>query len=156
MMKTAATVIDIFTSPTTGGKMIRHAQIQALAGKGLVGDRYYRDNDCPNPAAITIQSIEAIKECCRVLQRDFSAADFRRNIIVTGIELNSLVGKEFSIGNVRLRGFELCHPCRELGSRLEADLFLGLKNRGGLRAFIISSGTISIADSVSETTEISQ
>ena len=72
----------------------------------------------------------------------------RRNIVTEGIDLNSLVGKRFSIGNVLLEGIEPCDPCASLGRRLATPsvsapaIVRALANRGGLRACVVEGGTL--------------
>jgi MOSC domain-containing protein YiiM len=72
------------------------------------------------------------------------------------VRLNSLVGKEFLVGTVRLRGVELCDPCGSLGRRLATaslsapqvvERFMG---RGGLRAEVIEGGELRVGDSIVE------
>ena len=72
----------------------------------------------------------------------------RRNLVTRGVRLNELVGQEFFIGDVRLRGVELCEPCLGLGSALAspqlpaASVVKQLLHRAGLRADVLSSGVI--------------
>lgn len=78
---------------------------------------------------------------------DISAT--RRNIVTKGIDLNALVGKEFTIGKAKFRGVELCEPCRKLGRLLgnntisRGAVVKAFVGSGGLRADVITSGIIS-------------
>jgi MOSC domain-containing protein YiiM len=64
--------------------------------------------------------------------------------------LNHLVGREFRIGGVKIRGIRLCEPCDHLQRLTGHPLIKGLRHRGGLRAQILSQGAIRVADLVSE------
>lgn len=143
-------VTNIFISAAQGARCISLSEVKAIAGKGLDGDRYCLSINDPmgNHNAVTLQSEEAITDCNIDLESTFLPEDFRRNIITRGIDLNSLVGRNFRIADVLLQGFELCHPCKYLTNLLQKDVLRGLCNRGGLRARILQSGTISIGDSV--------
>ena len=85
----------------------------AIPGKGLVGDRYFDGvgTFSPHPQKpdfeITLIESEKIDSFAAESRLPFSAFDARRNIVTEGIDLNALVGKEFLIGAVRLRGIRL-------------------------------------------------
>jgi len=76
--------------------------------------------------------------------------DARRNIVTRGVPLNHLVGKEFTLGGVTLRGVRLCEPCTHLEGLTEKGVLTGLIHRGGLRAQIIKDGTIRVGDAIQE------
>lgn len=80
----------------------------------------------------------------------FTAAQTRRNILIDGIsaeDLNDLIGKEFRLGKILLKGVELCDPCHRPAQLVnKPDFINAFDNRGGLRAEIQSSGTISVGD----------
>ena len=72
----------------------------------------------------------------------------RRNLVVRGIDLNALVGREFGIGAVRALGQRLCEPCVHLQRLTHPGVVAGLVHRGGLRADLLSSGEIRLGDAV--------
>ena len=67
-----------------------------------------------------------------------------------GAALNHLVGKEFLVGEVKVRGIRLCEPCSHLERLTAQPVIKGLRHRGGLRAQILSEGWIHVGDVVSE------
>jgi MOSC domain-containing protein YiiM len=73
----------------------------------------------------------------------------RRNIVTSGIELNGLVGRRFRIGEVECVGRRLAEPCAHLEKLARPGLLRPLVHRGGLRADILQSGTITVGDAVS-------
>jgi MOSC domain-containing protein YiiM len=64
------------------------------------------------------------------------------------VPLNHLVGREFTVGDVRLRGIRLCEPCAHMESLSKPGARKALRHRGGLRAEILESGTIRAGDAV--------
>jgi MOSC domain-containing protein YiiM len=128
--------------------------VQAIPGVGLDGDRYALKQGTfykPEPDfELTLIEAEAIE----ALQRDYhltlSAGDARRNLVTRGVALNHLVGREFQIGVVKVRGIRLCEPCSHLEAMVGQPVIKGLRHRGGLRAQILSEGTIRVGDAVRE------
>lgn len=145
-----ATVVKIYISPQTGGQQQALDEVEAVEFSGLSGDRYFKlHTSAPgNQGAVTLLDISQVELCNAELHTNFAPADFRRNLVTEGIDLNSLVGHEFMVGETRLRGFELCQPCGYISELLGADLLRSLDQRGGLRAWIISSGRIKTGDPV--------
>ena len=78
----------------------------------------------------------------------------RRNIVTRGIRLVPLIGAEFTIGGVRLRGVEQCEPCSGLGRNLSNEtldppqVVKAFVHRAGIRAEILSNGTIRVGDPI--------
>ncbi|MCI0364973.1 MAG: MOSC domain-containing protein [Phycisphaerales bacterium] len=132
--------------------------VRAVPGRGLEGDRYFTQSGTfgknpkkPDPSQqATLIEIEAIE----ALQRDKSIAldpgESRRNIVTRGVALNHLVGREFNIGAVRLKGIRLCEPCGHLERLTQQGVKDGLIHRGGLRAQILTEGVISVGDPISQ------
>ena len=91
------------------------------AGRGIVGDRYHSKSEklidlggvVPDNH-VTLIAREELDVFLGKHESDLNYGDFRRNIITSGIDLNALVGKEFSVGAARCRGVELCEPCATL------------------------------------------
>lgn len=125
-----------------------------VAGRGLQGDRYYEGvgTYSTHPGSgreVTLIESEAIEALKRDYGVEIEAAQARRNIVTRAVALNHLVGREFTIGEVRLRGTRLCDPCAYLESLSARGALRGLIHRGGLRADVVSGGMIRVGDSVS-------
>ncbi len=127
-------------------------QVDATPGVGLHGDRYAEKQGTffkPLPDyELTLIEAEALDALKREYDIELSAADTRRNLVTRGVPLNHLVGREFSIGGVKIRGIRLCEPCSHLQALTKLPVIKGLRHRGGLRAQILSAGTIHVGDSV--------
>jgi MOSC domain-containing protein YiiM len=120
--------------------------IECVAGRGIRGDRFfdYKDN---YKGQITFFSSEVFERLAAHFGlTNKSAGAVRRNVIVSGIELNDLIGEQFSIQGVRLRGTAHCRPCYWLDQAVAPGTEEFLQGNGGLRAQILSDGVISVGD----------
>ncbi len=141
------TVERIYTSPTPGAPQIEQPEVRVVAGSGIEGDRYFGRHDEPGQN-LTLIEIEEVEAFLREHGRGDDVSVTHRNLLTRGVRLNELVGVEFSIGEVRLRGVELCEPCLGLGQALAspditaAQVVKRFVHRGGLQADVLSSGVI--------------
>lgn len=130
-----------------GKERLRHAirsvpNAEAVEGKGLVGDRYfgYKDNFKGQLTLISEECIQEVEQELGLEPVDRSA--FRRNVVVSGVDLNDLVGKGFRIGGLELYGTEQCKPCFWMDGAIAEGACDALGNRGGLRCRIESDGML--------------
>ncbi len=127
-----------------------------IPGVGIEGDRYALKQGTfykPEPDfELTLIEAEAIEALQREYSVELSAPEARRNIVTRNVPLNHLVGKEFTIGEVRIRGIRLCEPCDHLQRVTGKQSIKGLRHRGGLRAQILTQGTIRVGDPVTPST----
>ena len=124
--------------------------VEVIASKGIVKDRYFNENNNQD-IQITLIESENIDYYNQISETNIPYISFRRNIITKGIQLNDLVGKEFLIGNVKIKGHRLCAPCRYLQDMLkQKNLVKKLLNRGGLRCEILTDGIISVNDPIKQ------
>ncbi len=147
------TVISIFIAPAGKAPTVSVGEARAVPGKGLEGDRYFTKlgtySHRPGPdRELTLVESEALE----ALKRDYGIAlepsGSRRNVVTRGVPLNHLVGREFRVGAISLRGLRLCEPCEHLESLTQKGVKRGLVHRGGLRAQILTEGTIRVGDPV--------
>src|SRR5258708_2144125 len=129
-------------------------QAEAIPGVGLEGDRYANRQGTffkPEPDfELTLIEAEAIEALGREYGVELAPGEARRNVVTRGVALNHLVGKEFQIGGVKIRGIRLCEPCDHLQRLIGGEVIKGLAHRGGLRAQILTQGTIHVGDIVSQ------
>jgi MOSC domain-containing protein YiiM len=143
----------IYISREAAGQVEKMDATRAIPGKGLEGDRYYQQagtfsNKNDKKRDVTLIEIEAIEALAMDYEATIDPGDTRRNIVTRGVALNHLVGREFCIGEVRLRGVELCEPCSHLANLTSYRVLKGLIHRGGLRAEVLTEGEIHINDAV--------
>ena len=122
--------------------LVEHQEIHCVAGQGIEGDRFF--NQKTNyEGQITFFSAEVFEEMCRqlgVTEKHSGLA--RRNVIVAGVDLNGLIGVEFAVQGVRFYGVEECRPCYWMDRVIAPGAEAALRNRGGLRAKILTSGRL--------------
>ena len=138
-------------SATEGGVAREVSEAVATAGAGLEGDRH-----CAFGASaetqLTLIQIEAVNEFNEAFGTDLPATAFRRNVITEGVDLNALEGRIFTVGQVQLRGVELCEPCAYLQNLLDIPgLVKQLTHKGGLRCEILRGGVIRPGDEIGAT-----
>lgn len=145
----------IYVCPDKGLPMQEVSAVEAIAGQGLAGDRYALNRGTysgkrHNRRHVTLISAAKIAEANAHAPNAFTAAETRRNIVLSGsIDLLSLIGREFSLGESRMLGVEECVPCK-IPSQLtgKPNFFEAFTSRGGLRAEILCGGRIAVGDSL--------
>jgi len=126
--------------------LVEVEQVECVAGSGIRGDRFYDYRD-EYKGQITFFSLEIFDRLAQHLGlTNKSPGALRRNVIVSGVELNDLIGEEFSIQGVRLRGTAHCKPCYWLDQAVAPGTEKFLQGNGGLRAQILSDGVIVVGD----------
>lgn len=146
-----SSIAHIFVAPGRGEPMRSLEEVEALAGRGLVGDRYADPDVGDSPdSQVTLIEMEKIEAFARETGLPLEPREPRRNLVTRGVELNDLRGKRFSVGEVELKGLELCHPCRLFAERTHREALEFFVGKGGLRAEIVRGGTIRRGDEIAE------
>ena len=104
-------VLEIGICKSKGSKIVSVKEVEAIKGKGLTNDRKFKENN-EITRQITLIEIESINQYNILSKTTIPAINFRRNIVTKDIKLNELVGKEFFIGNVKIKGHDFCRPCK--------------------------------------------
>lgn len=116
--------------------------VDCVASRGIRNDRFF-DYKKSYKGQITFFALEVFEELCRALNiRDASPSLLRRNVITRGIDLNTLIGREFEVQGLRFYGTGECRPCYWMNRAIAAGAEDFLKGRGGLRAEILTDGTL--------------
>ena len=119
-------------------------EIECVAGSGIRDDRFF-DFKPEYKGQITFFAWEDLVRMWDEIgvpdnQRDPSAT--RRNVITEDVDLQALIGKEFSVQGVRFLGVEECRPCYWMDGAIRPGAEDWMKGRGGLRAKILTSGRL--------------
>jgi MOSC domain-containing protein YiiM len=136
------TVVAIHVGPVEAGPLESVASVRAEAGHGLVGDRQFRADAAPPGEALTLVEDEVVQEA------GIPRGATRRQVTTRGVRLTDLIGKRFRVGPVECYGVELCEPCRHLQDMTRPGLIKELAHRAGIRADILTDGTLSVGDEV--------
>lgn len=152
------TVISIYITPVPGKPTHSVPLVKAVPGLGLEGDRYFGlpgtgHKRSGSGREITLIEIEALEALEREEGYHLAPGEARRNLVTRGVDLNDLVGREFQVGAVTLRGIRICEPCNYLAEMTDARVLSGLTHRGGLRAEILTAGKISVGDPIQPVTQ---
>lgn len=148
----AGRVEAIVIAPDAEAPMIRVESVAARADRGLEGDRYFEKRGTfsnIHGRGYDLTLIEAeVLDSLELRTGRLAPEEARRNVLTRGIDLNALVGKPFTIGNVQCLGQRLCEPCAHL-ERLtaregKAGTLRALIHKGGLRADVLSDGEIRV------------
>jgi MOSC domain-containing protein YiiM len=146
-------VQSIWIAPEEGAPVRSVAEVKAVAGKGLEGDRYFKLGGTFSRKQVPGREVTLVEaEAVEALERDYGIeledGATRRNITTRGVPLNHLVGRQFGVGETVLRGVKLCDPCGLLESRTQPGARKGLAHRGGLNAEIVRGGVIRRGDPI--------
>ena len=147
-----AHLIEILIANSPSSPMESRDNVHAIPGRGLEGDRYFSGHGTFSPQPhkpdyeVTLIQREHIEAFQTASALPFTSKHARRNLVCEGVDLNSLVGKDFLVGGVRLRGIRLCEPCNYLAKLTCPAVLQGLAHKGGLRAQILSEGILHTGD----------
>jgi len=151
-------VAGIHVAPESGAAMESRERAEAVAGRGLRGDRYFEragswngeaGRDLP-PAdrALTLIEAEALEHVEREAGIDLPPGAHRRNVVTRGVAVDHLVGERFRVGGAVCEGVDLCEPCGYLERLTEDGVYDALVHRGGLNVRIVETGEIAVGDPV--------
>ena len=118
--------------------------VQAVAGKGLEGDRNFHADGAEPGQALTLVAAEVVEDV------GLEPGATRRQVTVRDVDVEGLVGKRFRIGEVECFGVELCEPCRHLEQMTRPGIIKELAHRAGINADILVGGVIRVGDPVVE------
>lgn len=141
-------LLEIFIAGERAALPRAVAEIEAVPGGGLRGDRYFQEGGAAasGDREVTLIEMEALDALERECQIRLEPVQARRNLVTRGVPLNHLIGREFRVGEVVLRGMRLCEPCKHLEAMTQTGVLKGLVHRGGLRAHIVQGGTLRPGD----------
>src|SRR4051812_40140952 len=149
----AGTVEWLYVAPAAEAACVAVETAEAVAGRGLRGDRYFDGQGTFGSAGaagheLTLIEQEALDELAAHAGVALDAAAARRNVVTRGVDLNALAGRRFMVGEVEIVGRRWCEPCAHLQRLTTPGVLRGLVHRGGLRADIVRGGTIARGDPV--------
>jgi MOSC domain-containing protein YiiM len=132
--------------PARDQAMVAARTVQAIAGAGLVGDRYQGGS---GKRGITLIQAEHLPAIAALAQRpDLAPALLRRNVVISGIPLVALKQRRFRIGTAVFEGTEECDPCSRMEDALGPGGYNAMRGHGGLCARIVEGGTFGLGDAL--------
>jgi MOSC domain-containing protein YiiM len=144
-------LVGIYTATEGGQPMDSLAEVRAIAGVGLEGDRYAtqtgefsdREGGGRQVTLIAREAIAAANE-----QVAIGEGETRRNLVTEGVDLDALIGKQFTVGDAVLVGVRDCPPCSYLQEITRPGVLRALHGAGGLRADVVRDGTLHVGDPI--------
>jgi MOSC domain-containing protein YiiM len=146
-------VLGINIAAGKGEPMQSLTEAVLVEGKGIDGDRYangdgmFSGNE-GSGRQVTLIEAEVVEAVTRETGIALTPEETRRNIVTRDVPLNHLVGREFAVGDVVLRGTRLCEPCAYLAQLTSDDVRRAMLHRCGLRAEIVRAGTVRVGDRI--------
>ena len=149
------TVENIFITKTRREQPHEIEAAKLEAGKGIVGDRYHERaleflavGDQVPSNHISVISKEELAGFLERNNAEIDYADFRRNVLTSGIDLRELIGRQFKLGSALCQGIEDCDPCAFLAATVHHSVLPEMKEKAGLRAIILEDGDLKIGDTI--------
>lgn len=158
-MNGEGTVEAVYVAPDSGEPMQAVDSVEAVADRGLRGDRYFRERglydrreELPEGTDVSLIEAEALAAAAEAYDVDLDPAETRRNVLTRGVPLNHLVDREFRVGGATLVGRRLCEPCSYMAGLADVEdgeaAVAALTHRGGLNADVVASGEVAVDDPV--------
>ena len=151
----SGTLDAILLRPARGVAVQRVDAVEALAGRGLAGDRTAAGRGS-SKRQVTLVQAEHLPAIARWLRREaLDPSLLRRNLVVSGVNL--LAAKalfrdqplQLAIGaDVVLEITGPCEPCSKMEEALGPGAYNALRGHGGLTARVLQGGRISLGDCV--------
>jgi MOSC domain-containing protein YiiM len=144
----SGTLEEICVASAAGEPVQTLETVRAIAGRGLEGDRHVSGKGTfpSGPPGSALTMIEA--EVCESFEPPLTPEEHRRNLVSRGIDLNGLVGRDFTIGELQCRGMRLCEPCTVVQRYAARPVLRELVHRGGVRVDILQDGVIAVGDEI--------
>lgn len=137
----------IHICPKKSAPMQPQGSARLVAGRGIEGDRYFLEtgtySGIPGPdRQVTLIEAEMLERVAEDCGEAIHVDEHRRNLTVSGVPLQHLVGRQFAVGDALLEGVRINQPCKYLNLMLKRDVYMPLWNRSGLNARIVRGGTV--------------
>ncbi|MGP4844463.1 MOSC domain-containing protein [Marinobacter sp. 1Y8] len=140
-------LVWIGTRPGRNEPMQQCTETMITVGGGLEGDRFKGRAD--SKRQVTLIQAEHLPVIASLLHQQTVGPELlRRNLVVSGINLLALKGRQFRVGEVVLEMTGLCHPCSKMETTFGAGGYNAVRGHGGITAKVISGGQIRDGDSV--------
>jgi MOSC domain-containing protein YiiM len=146
-----ASVEDIFVTSEGSAPMQRVTEVTVTESRGIEGDRYAEGTgfwtQYGDVCEVTLIQGEHLDE---ISAQGLAVGDgeHRRNIVVRGVDLLGLRGREFRVGGATVRYDRSRPPCRHVQDMSEPGMTRALRNRGGICVRVVEGGTIRTGDEV--------
>ena len=140
-------VVLLAVAPAAEAPMAAVESVEAVAGRGLRGDRYFDGAGTFSERGSTGREVTLV-DAAALEAAGVAPLESRRNVVVTGLDLDALLGRRFRVGEVECVGRRRCEPCAHLQRLTRPGVLRALVHRGGLRADVVRGGVLRVGDEV--------
>jgi MOSC domain-containing protein YiiM len=128
--------------PPGSHPMIEVPRVECVMNLGLRGDRFfaYKPDYKGQMTFFRYEDLTAMWDELAVPPGKRKPCATRRNVLVEGVDLQSLIGCEFELQGIRFLGTEECRPCYWMNGAIHPEAEAWMGGRGGLRAKILTNG----------------
>ncbi|WP_170762423.1 MOSC domain-containing protein [Ruegeria lacuscaerulensis] len=127
----------------------RRAEIVAANEAMISADGLTSDRSRAGKRAVTLIQQEHLAAIGSFLGREPIAPEvLRRNLVVSGINLAALKGRELQVGEAILRFTVICAPCSRMEEALGKGGYSAVRGHGGWCAEVVQPGCVRLGDAV--------
>lgn len=132
-----------------GVRPARRAAIVNLGDAMISTDGLDGDRSRAGKRAVTLVQQEHLAAIGSYLgQGPVTPAILRRNLVVSGINLAALKGREVQVGEAILRFTLICAPCSRMEEALGSGGYSAVRGHGGWCAEVLRPGRVKLGDAV--------
>jgi MOSC domain-containing protein YiiM len=132
-----ATIVALHLTPRSRASLEHPAQVEAVAGQGLAGNRHTRPGSRRQVLLMDAETLERLA---------LQPGDVREQVTVRGLDLNGLaMGTRLRAGSAVLEMGGPCAPCERM-NELRPGLMQVLEGRRGRFAHVVQAGTFAVGD----------
>ncbi|MEX0370858.1 MAG: MOSC domain-containing protein [Tateyamaria sp.] len=132
-----------------GARPARGADITTLAQGNIAETGLAGDRGRNGKRAVTLIQAEHLPVIASCLGRGaIDPSVLRRNIVVSGLNLNGLKGREVRLGSAVLRFTTICAPCSQMERLLGHGGYAAMRGHGGWCAEVVTPGLVAVGDAV--------
>ncbi|WP_425084250.1 MOSC domain-containing protein [Ruegeria profundi] len=152
-MSELAELIDGWAKPGRvdwiGLRPARRAKIVTLGDAMISADGLDGDRSRTGKRAVTLIQQEHLATIGSYLGHGPIAPEIlRRNLVVSGINLAALKGREVQVGEAVLRFNVICAPCSRMEEALGKGGYSAVRGHGGWCAEVVRPGRVRVGDAV--------
>jgi MOSC domain-containing protein YiiM len=138
-------VVSIHFVREDGGRATKVDSIEVRTDFGIVGD--YRSGGNPR-RQLTLIEDEALSEAATILGRAVPEGGSRRQVVIRGLDLNTLIGHQIRIGDIVLAVERYCAPCQRMNGELGQGGRDALRWKAGVTCQVVRGGTLQVGEKV--------
>ena len=127
----------------------------ALAGIGLADDRLGKKGESElSTRQVTLIQAEHLPVIAQLARVDaVDPVRLRRNIVVSGINLQALRNSKICVGDAVLEIVGPCAPCSRMEEEIGPGAYAAMRGHGGMTARVLTGGAIRVGDAVRVVTD---